>query len=86
MESICIADDWSVELDTPDCELKWDGCTGKGVAAFRVHGCAFYFTCDSCRDTVKRRIFRNFRRFRHMKCRSCGLEFSQSTYYQMFAL
>lgn len=82
MESLSIAD-FSVELETPACELKWEGCTGDAAAAFRVHGCAFYYTCQNCRDIILKRIKCNFLRFRQMKCSSCGMEFTQGSYFNM---
>lgn len=86
MESVCITEDLSVNLETPQCELRWDGCDDTAVAGIRIHGCAFYYACQHCKDAILQRIGGNFYALRNRKCKSCGLRFMKKDYFQVIPL
>lgn len=86
MESVCITGDLSVDLETPLCELKWSMCESRAVSGIRIHGCAFYYVCRKCRDTLLQRIGSNFYELRNRKCNSCGLQFMKKEYFQVINL
>lgn len=86
METLPITTDWVVQLETPRCDLGWHQCTKDAGYAFRLHGCAFYYSCRECYDTMADRLGDKFGRFAEIKCLSCGLEYNEKNYVQVIPL
>lgn len=80
MEKVAVTDDWAIHLGIPACDLGWEGCTGTATVGVRVHGCAFYYACDSCHRHVLGNIAESFRRFETLCCGRCGIEFTETDY------
>ncbi len=74
MEVVSITPDWSVELHTPQCELKMNGCTTDAGLSIRVHGCALYFACESCTFNYTRNVWNGYREFHSVRCTICKAE------------
>jgi predicted SprT family Zn-dependent metalloprotease len=81
LEVLEITRGWSVELPTPSCELRLEGCSGAASQGMRVHDCMFHYVCNSCTHSFVRRVSKGYSLYKDMRCKKCKNKFTRSNKY-----
>lgn len=86
METLSVDGDMSVTLNTPQCDLNYSGCTTSATTAYRVHDCAFYYSCDNCSGQMMETMIRSFHKFEDMYCKRCNRKYGIQGYVEVIPL
>ena len=85
-EVLEITPDWGVELELPQCDLRFEGCTATPTHGVRVHGCAFHFCCPECAFRFRKQVSSSYDNFHKMRCTKCHIGYDKKNYYRIVKL
>jgi hypothetical protein len=86
MELVSFGEELTVDLQTPQCDLEYDKCTGVAEVFYDVHGCAQYYACGYCDRVLAATMLHSFIKYEKLECKVCGKMVSLPGYVKIVKL